>query len=348
MKIYVLATILSVVSVVAKPSIATDCDREPVMISAIKASYNIPRGSCVDVQASQWYSVFRGLTPYSHKPTTDPIISGMPDYMTWGKHNYVPRPSTMTDCELEQAHVYCIDRINQYRTGFLKFSNGKSDTTVPSLLRTSSSYEKCSNEEALGDLVVSYVGKDTGETGGCVGAHANAFKCPKGLYYTGQNSCCSNGDGAWGDWDTTKFTTYVKVVERIDACLQAMWDEGQGVDPICCETDCSVNGGPKWYTIGHWCNMRNKNAVYVSCGFAFTEEGRIVVNQNFGSAFAPLPTPSPTVPTFSPTPQPTLYPTVVFPTYSPVVPPSLTPTSPPSTRRPIGPPTKRPTKKKHG
>lgn len=326
--------LLSLLSII-NPVVANNCS-DPITMSAIRAPpVDTPREICSDVQSQNWYSVFRGLTPYSHKPATEPLVNGMPDYFVWGNRNYAARPSTMTDCELEQAHLYCIDRINKYRQGVLSFSNGNKDVTALPLLRTSAYYESCSSAEALGDLVVTYVGRDTGQVGGCVGAHANAFKCPRGLYYTGQNTCCSNGDMAWGTWDNVKYTTLQRIMERIDACFQAMWDEGQGVDPDCCNEDCSSSGGPSWHQIGHWCNMRDKNNVYVSCGFGFTEEGRIVVNQNFGTAFAPLPTPSP-VPTSSPVPS-TSNPTYSRnPTYSPTSFPiyTLPPTNKPSRKRP--------------
>ena len=74
---------------------------------------------------------------------------------------FVHRPTsngaqTLDYCELEDLHEYCVARINQYRAGELKFSDGTSDSNVLSGLvpfNQASGAQRCSSESALGDLV---------------------------------------------------------------------------------------------------------------------------------------------------------------------------------------------------
>lgn len=44
-----------------------------------------------------------------------------------GEQVFVDRPATLSVCELEQLHHDCVNRINMYRSGLLKFSDGSED-----------------------------------------------------------------------------------------------------------------------------------------------------------------------------------------------------------------------------
>jgi len=170
---------------------------------------------------------------------------------------YVHRPvvdgsPTLSACELAEIHTHCVTRINQYRSGALKFNDNTDDANVLSGLAPmsqNSGSQRCSSESALGDLLVQ------GGDRGCGGAHANAFSCMQGAQ--GQNSCCGYGVKV----------TVKGIKERLDQCLQSMWDEG-------------ITPGQK----GHWETMRSKTYAYVSCGFAWSSEGLIFMNQDFSSS----------------------------------------------------------------
>ncbi len=79
----------------------------------------------------------------------------------------------MTYADLGALHQYCVDRINMYRSGQLKFSDNSADLKMPvSPLIHYQGNDVCSNEAALGDMV--------GSSGGCDNGHANAFVCGGG------------------------------------------------------------------------------------------------------------------------------------------------------------------------
>jgi hypothetical protein len=167
--------------------------------------------------------------------------------------SYVPLPPGMTHAELAQLQQDCIDRINLYRSGALKFTGGTSDPGVPKPPLTHlMGNNSCSSASALGDLYVN------GGGGGCAGAHTNAFSCPGGN--SGQNSCCLRS-GA----------TYAAVRAQLFSCLQQMWDEGIGLP----------DNAPFTSSNGHWHNMRRATNLYAQCGFAFTANGRVWMNQDF-------------------------------------------------------------------
>lgn len=181
---------------------------------------------------------------------------------------FITRPPTLSECELEQLHRDCVERINEYRTGQLKFSDGTSDpkvdasvqgsgTTIPVLDEMTGTNE-CSSSQALGDLKINVEQGD-----GCEGAHSTAGSCPG---HNAQNACCARGGGAFG-WMSSPIVTYDTIKETLFECLQDMWDEGS---PSYTGTD-----------IGHWQTMRNEQYTEVSCGFAWTEDGRVWMNQDF-------------------------------------------------------------------
>merc|ERR1719382_1179400 len=146
---------------------------------------------------------------------------------------FVNRPATLSQCELEQLHVDCVDRINMYRSGALTFSDGTADSNVVaglSLLSELSGNNQCSSHQALGDLVHA---KPLGF--GCAVGHYTAFSCEGS---GAQNSCC-----AWH-----KETTYWAVKQALFGCLQQMWDEG-------------INAGTK----GHGEPIRSTSHTYASC-----------------------------------------------------------------------------------
>jgi len=189
----------------------------------------IVNGVCVDYTVDGYFAS-RGAP-----------LSGVPS-------GFVTRPPSISPCELESLHGECVERINMYRSGQLKFSDGSSDSNVVaglSPVQEMTGSNQCSSHQALGDLVRA---KPSGY--GCAGAHFTAFTCASGA----QNSCCS--------W--YKETTYNGVKQRLFQCLQSMWDEG-------------ITPGIK----GHWETMRSTSYAYASCGFAWDQEGQLTMNQDF-------------------------------------------------------------------
>jgi len=193
---------------------------------------------------------------FSTNPTPHTLHAGMPS------SSYVPLPTTMTHAELAQLQQDCIDRINAYRSGTLKFSNGTSDPGIPKPLLTHlEGDDVCSSEMALGDLAVN------NQAGGCAGAHTNAFSCPGGNL--GQNSCCYRPGN-----------TYSSIRAQLYSCLQQMWDEGEGLPDNAAFSASN----------GHWYNMRRADAHYAECGFAYTANGAVWMNQDFMGSTSQVPT----------------------------------------------------------
>lgn len=131
---------------------------------------------------------------------------------------FIDRPPTLSSCELERLHSDCIERLNLYRAGALKFSDGTEDSNVAAgldPLDESTGANECSSEQALGDL--NYNVNNENE-GGCAGAHYTAFSCPSGGA-AAQNSCCARGGGAFGDG--TEIVTYDLVKEYLFAAAAA-------------------------------------------------------------------------------------------------------------------------------
>jgi hypothetical protein len=173
--------------------------------------------------------------------------------------SYVAKPAALTYAELEQLHEDCIDRINLYRAGTLKFSDGSSDPGVPkpAVLHMMGN-DRCSSAQALGDLVLN------NGAGGCVAAHANALSCPA-QFNAGQNTCCARTG-----------STYSEIRSQLFACLQGMWDEGVGLPDNAASTPAN----------GHWWNMRRASSTWVFCGFAFDVAGTVWMNQDFATGRA--------------------------------------------------------------
>jgi hypothetical protein len=168
--------------------------------------------------------------------------------------NYVELPSALTHSQLDQLQQDCIDRINAYRSGALKFSNGTSDPGVPKPALTHlMGADVCSTDQALGDLYVN------NGAGGCAGAHTNAFSCPFSGH-AGQNTCCSRSG-----------STYSAIQSQLYNCLQQMWDEGTELPDNTAYSS----------AVGHWYNMRNSQFGYASCGFAFSSANVVWMNQDF-------------------------------------------------------------------
>ena len=108
--------------------------------------------ACVDYTVESYFS---GKTK----------IAGIPS------GSYVARPAAISPCELEQLHTDCINRINMYRSGALKFTDGTSDPDVVSgrsPLLEATGANQCSSEASLGDLKINVEGG-----GGCAGGHAH-------------------------------------------------------------------------------------------------------------------------------------------------------------------------------
>lgn len=175
--------------------------------------------------------------------------------------DFVHRPAQLSVCELEQLHSDCVARINKYRAGALKFKDGSDDDKVKTGLKPlveATAGNRCSSQQALGDLHY-----NVRNGGGCAGGHHTAFTCPW-TRSTGQNSCCARGAGAFGVWDRNRYETYSQVRDALYECLQMMWDEG-------------VTPGQK----GHWETMRSPDFTYAHCGFAWSAQGRVFMNQDF-------------------------------------------------------------------
>lgn len=180
------------------------------------------------------------------------IISGMPPA---NAKTYVTLPSGLTPCDLETLQNSCVNRINQYRSGALKFTDGTSDPGVPKpSINPYTQGNRCSNAIAFGDLYLN------GGAGGCASAHANAFACLGSA--SGQNACCYR-----------RGQTVAEIQSQLYGCLQQMWDEGEGLQDNAAFSQ----------TNGHWYNMRSTSNTYVACGFAFTSDGGLWMNQDFYS-----------------------------------------------------------------
>lgn len=185
---------------------------------------------------------------YRRTGTTPMYNAGLPS------SSYLLLPPGMTRTQLAQLQQDCVNRINQYRAGTLRFTNGTADPGVPrAALNHLMGNDVCSTAQALGDLVVN------GGAGGCTGAHTNAFSCPWSGS-VGQNTCCLRTG-----------STYAAIQGQLYACLQSMWDEGQGMPSNATYTTAN----------GHWYNMRNSAFTQVSCGFAFDNRGHVWMNQDF-------------------------------------------------------------------
>lgn len=197
---------------------------------------------CVDYSADAYYPA-KGSA----------LVEGLPN------DNYVSRPATLSVCELEKLHTECVARINKYRSGALKFSDGTDDSNVVAGLQPlaeATGMNECSSQQALGDL---FYNVENG--GGCAGAHHTAGSCPSKNGWA-QNSCCARGGGSFSS--NRVIATYEDVRDELFDCLQSMWDEG-------------INPGIK----GHWETMRSPNYQVAHCGFAFTASGRLMANQDF-------------------------------------------------------------------
>jgi len=197
---------------------------------------------CVDYSAAAYYPA-KGSA----------LVDGLPG------NGFVSRPATLSTCELEKLHTECVARINKYRSGALKFSDGTDDSNVAEGLQPleeATGTNECSSQQALGDLVQNVQGG-----GGCAGGHHTAGTCPSKSGWA-QNSCCGRGGGSFNS--NRVIATYEAVRDELFGCLQQMWDEG-------------ITEGIK----GHWNTMRNPDYQVAHCGFAFTASGRLMANQDF-------------------------------------------------------------------
>lgn len=194
----------------------------------------------VDFTARGYYRRSGGSTMYA---------AGLPT-------GYRKLPTGMTYTQLAQLQRDCVDRINQYRAGTLRFSNGTADPGVPrTALNHLQGNNACSSAQAVGDMVIN------NGAGGCAGAHATSFNCPWSGS-VGQNTCCMRPGSNYSDIRT-----------QLYSCLQSMWDEGIGMPNNATFT--SANG--------HWFNMRSSAFTQVSCGFGFDDRGRVWMNQDFSA-----------------------------------------------------------------
>jgi len=173
-------------------------------------------------------------------------------------YTFLLKTPLISDLQMKELSRLCVERINLYRNGTLKFSNGNSDpllgTAVP--LQYIPQMDKCHAEISLGDF--SLMGPGCG-----YGAHVNYRMC-KGFVesrQSGQNMCCP--------WPVGNFD---KTLDSLYNCLQIMWNEGM----------------PGATQTGHWTAMKNPNFKVASCGFAFANNGKTaLMTQNFGGNYIP-------------------------------------------------------------
>jgi len=247
-------------------------------------------------------------------------VCGLPDDINGFRFTY--QPSSISNADLEELHSRCVARINDYRKDRIRFSDGTQDSAVAQgledLSRTLPSNDICSNAQSMGDLKLNVEGG-----GGCAGAHGTAFSCQSRQRNRGQNSCCGRGGGSFGS--NRAINTLESVTNELYGCLQSMWDEGEV--------------GHQGAT-GHWLTMRSSVYTEVSCGFAWTENGRVMMIQDFSNSETefesncPPANPTQAPPTKSPTKPPT-----AAPTKPPTASPTASPTEADSTASPtIAPP----------
>jgi len=137
-------------------------------------SRRAPSDTCVDFTVDGW---FKDRVPQT----------GLPSSL------FVARPPSISQCELAQLHRDCVDRINLYRLGALKFSDGAQDSNVQAVLEPlaeTTGNNQCSSEAAMGDLQY-----NVEHGGGCAGMHQNVFSCDWQRRAT-RTSCCARGPAA--------------------------------------------------------------------------------------------------------------------------------------------------------
>ncbi|KAH9256912.1 hypothetical protein BASA81_004733 [Batrachochytrium salamandrivorans] len=185
-------------------------------------------------------------------------------------YSYTLKPDFLSCGDLQRLNEYCVSRINQYRSGQLKFTGGSSDSALgsPAPLSEAVGNRQCQAEITMGDFAMM-------GNGGCgAGAHKNAWGCSAMGGSQGQNSCCPRSAG----------NSYSSVAAALDGCLQQMWDEGLGGS-----------------TTGHWLIMKSTSYSLASCGFAFGKasdgSNTVLMSQNFAGSFngvsAPTAPPAP-------------------------------------------------------
>ncbi|KAH9256909.1 hypothetical protein BASA81_004730 [Batrachochytrium salamandrivorans] len=233
-------------------------------------------------------------------------------------YSYTLKPDFLSCGDLQRLNEYCVSRINQYRSGQLKFTGGSSDSALgsPAPLSEAVGNRQCQAEITMGDFAMM-------GNGGCgAGAHKNAWGCSAMGGSQGQNSCCPRSAG----------NSYSSVAAALDGCLQQMWDEGLGGS-----------------TTGHWLIMKSTSYSLASCGFAFGKasdgSNTVLMSQNFAGSFNGV-----SAPTAPPAPA-----TTKAPTKAPVAAVTKTPTKAPVavvtkapvavvTKAPVAAVTKTPTK----
>lgn len=246
------------------------------ILATIKIATASTTTTCDNIVAGGWYKpgyIFQQGIP----PTTE-------------TYQFILQPDFLSCNDIELLQQRCIARINQYRSGAIKFTGGKADPALgkPRQLLAAKSNAACMAATTLGELML----MDSG--GGCgAGAHKLAWTCPLMQGSQGSTSCCPRHIDS---------PTLGEVTRVMHECLQQMWD--QGLQPNSAST-------------GHWKILKSPNYIYASCGFAFAKpiSGRgnvVLINHNFASEFygdATLSKRPTRMPSAYPTKKPTQYPT---------------------------------------
>jgi len=204
-------------------------------------------------------------------------------------------PNTMTECDLDDLHTACVNTINDFRSGVRGFSGGGIDCLadiggIAPLIQVDA-HQQCENSIALGELSLTLTqgGEDQ-----CYGAFDSMFACSDFGTNQGMNACCI--------WTYNTSDAYADVLAKLDACLQSMWDTGNDLSA------CTPYTGVAPDSAIPYINMRSQTYNYVSCGFAFTDQGDLWMTQSFAGAYtSPTSQPSttatstPTLPSRRPT-----------------------------------------------
>lgn len=211
---------------------------------------------------------------YYSSPTR--YVSGAPPASSL---KLVLQPDFLTCEEVERLNAHCVEQINRFRAGELRFTGGFADFHLGQLLplRDASNNARCEAEAALGSFA------STG-LNNCSVAKTPVNACGAMAGVWRQSTCCPRNAGG----------TYASVRLALDTCLQEQFDQGLSMDEEGART-------------ADWLNIKSPTSAYASCGFAFgkTPSGGNVVlmTQNYASRYSPQAGSSTKAPTTSSPPK---------------------------------------------
>jgi len=228
-------------------------------MSVLFTLFAIVCGGCPNYKLRGWYQdkIYSNGVPPSGRYVTGTGTEPWNNY----EYNFVARPKSISKCELKKLHNVCVKFHNDARAGLIPFKNG----SIPYRVSQGLTYpflhaygmNTCSSASAMGGLFFNY-----GNGGGCEGGHKEGFACGNRAH----NSCCSRGQYSWGRFDRAKHLTYQGVRDEMFRCLEKMYNE-----PLYPDTQ------PQ----GHHKQMMSLSWTHMSCGFAWSAEGRVHITQLF-------------------------------------------------------------------